>query len=511
MQKSIPKNKEADHAVKFIQSLCLTEDYTGEPFRLQQWQEEFVRRLFGTLTADGERQYRKAFLFLSRKGGKTELAAALVIYCLFGLAHPGQEVVSAASNSEQSFRVFKAAKEMIEQDDYLYSLCEIVESKKEIRLPWKNCTFKSISGDPKKAGKSINFLIVDEGAEMSSTKGKQLVDILTSSMGARKNPLVLHISSAGLFDPEHWFYKEYQLACRIRDNPKLNPEYLPFIFEALEEKEGDWRDEKTWHKAMPGLSRNIPRLDFIRSEAKMAELSDSYRRVFCRYYLNRWVQDSHTFLDMDSWDRCPSKINIDTLKAQTAYGALDLSSTTDITAFVLLFEQNGIFIVLPFFWIPESKLSEQKDGIDYSDLVSKGIIRTCSGRTIDYDQVRQEIGEICKPYEIAMIACDSWGAHQISNGLFQDGFLVKYFRQGFVSMSAPTKELEKLILEKRINHGGNPVLRWMAKNTIVVTDPLNNLRPDKKKSTEKIDGIIALLMSLGVWLGEDHTPAVSWN
>lgn len=509
MHISISQNRHADHSVQFLKNLTLTGEQSGQPFNLIPWQEEGLRRLFGTLTPNGQRRFTRSLWFLPRKSGKTELAASIVLYCLLGLGEPGQEIVSAASDREQAGRIFKAAAQMIRQDEYLSSLCIIRDSKKEIELPHRFSTYKALSCDVRKSGKNTNFVICDEIHEWSSSKGRELWDVLSSSFGARSNPLFLSLTTAGIHDPNHFVFQEWELACRIAKDPKIDPHYLPIIYQA--EQSDDWTDEKTWHKAMPGLKYGCPRIEFIRSEFNRAKVLKSEENKFRRFYLNQWVNHCSTFFDMAEWDKCPSKIDIEELKNQTAYGALDLSLTTDITAFVLLFEKNGIFSVLPNYWIPEAKLNEQKDGIDYRDMVQKGIVRTCPGRTINYDQVRSEINEICEPYQVAMIACDSWGAHQISNGLFNDGFLVKYFRQGFLSMSEPTKELEKLILEKRFNHGGCPVLRFMARNTIVRPDPLMNIRPDKKLSREKIDGIICVLMSLGVWLGEDHSPAVSWN
>lgn len=505
MKQNVPYNAEANHVVDFISNLTLTGEKSGQPFLLQEWQEEALRKLFGTLDEKGNRQYKKSFWFLPRKSGKTELAAALVVYMLFGIGESGQEIVSSASTRHQAGRIFKAASQMIRQDEYLSDMCLIRESKKEIEIPHKFSKYMALSADSKKSGENISYCIVDEGHEHPQQKGKELWDVLQSSFGARTNPLFLSISTAGVYNPNHFFYQEWEYAEKIRKNPQLNPNYLPVMFQA--DANDDWGSEAVWHKAMPGLKFGCPRIEFIREQYNEAKHLPSAENSFRRFYLNQWVNKEDAFFDLTEYNKCPNKIDLEQLKGKLFYGGYDGSSTTDITSFVLICESDGVLNILPYFWIPEHKASQRtgklNDQVDYHKWHKEGLVRFCKGKTIDENQVRKDIGEICDGLNVEIIGVDPFQSQSIVNGLENDGFICRAVRQGFLTMNSPMKELEKRILEHKINHGDNPVLRWMAGNTVIEQDSLNNIRPTKKKSRDKIDGISALLTAMAIYLGEN--------
>lgn len=502
---SIPKNAAANHAVNFIQNLTLTGEQSGKPFKLLPWQENGIRQLFGTLK-ENRRQFTRALWFIARKSGKTELAAAIVLYCLFGLAEEGQEIVSAAADREQAGRVFKAAAQMVRSDQFLSDHCIIRESKKEIELPHKFSTYKALSADSgNKDGRNISFCICDEIHSWKAKQGKELWDVLGSSFGARSNPLFLSITTAGIFNPNHFAFHEWQHAMAVAADPSIDPTFLPVLFQAA--PDDDWTSEETWHEAMPGLRFDCPKIDFIRSEFNRAKLIPSEESKFRRYYLNQWVNRTDSFFDMEEWDACPKEIDLEKLKGAYCIGGFDGSISNDITAFVLLFNVDGIFTVLTFFWIPEAKANERtgrkSDPVDYHLWKEQGFIRFCSGKTINTDEVREQIKDICKDYRVELLGLDPLPLTEFANELESDGFLVRGVRQGFITMSEPTRKLQKLILDHKINHGGHPILRWMAENTIVRTDELGNMRPAKSKSKDRIDGISALLTALAVWIGEN--------
>jgi phage terminase large subunit-like protein len=264
--------------------------------------------------------------------------------------------------------------------------------------------------------------------------------------------------------------------------------------------EDDWLDEQVWHKANPGLGVTV-KLDYLRAEANRAEQTPAYQNTFRRLHLNQWTQQETRWLSIEDWNACNRPIDLEHLKTLKCYAGLDLASSSDIAALVLVFGEEGsdeFYWVLPRFFIPQENMIERgrKDRVPYDAWVRDGFMIATEGNVIDYDVISREIETLGKQFNIKEIAFDPWGAVQLSQQLAVKGFEMVQFRQGFISMSQPTKELMRLIKAQRLAHGGQPVLRWMADNLVVSTDASDNLKPDKKKSREKIDGMVALVMGL---------------
>lgn len=262
----------------------------------------------------------------------------------------------------------------------------------------------------------------------------------------------------------------------------------------------DWTDERNWYKANPSLDHTID-IEKVRIAFNNAKENPAEENLFRQLRLNQWVKQSTRWMQMDKWDECNFKVNPDELIGRECYGGLDLSSSIDITAFVLVFpplDEDDKYIVLPYFWIPEEnlRLRVRRDHVPYDVWEKQGYIKTTEGNVVHYGFIENFIEELGTKYNIREIAFDRWGAVQMTQNLDDMGFTVIPFGQGYKDMSPPTKELMKLTLEKRIAHGGNLVLRWMMDNVYVKTDPAGNIKPDKEKSTEKIDGIVATIMAL---------------
>lgn len=269
------------------------------------------------------------------------------------------------------------------------------------------------------------------------------------------------------------------------------------------DEDADWRDLKVWKAVNPGLGRSV-KLDYIEQQAKKAIETPTYQNTFRRLHLNQWTQQNSRFIDLAAWNACSAAPDLEQLHKRYASAGLDLSSTTDLSAFVLLIppkeKEGDPSDVLAWFWMPEENIAKRakKDGVPYDIWVRDGFIEATPGNVVDYDVIRKRINEInSERFYLHEIALDRWNATQIATQLQQDGFTVVPFGQGYRDMSAPTKDLEALIMGKRIRHGGNPVLRWMADNVSVKQDPAGNLKPDKAKSNGRIDGIVALIMALG--------------
>lgn len=421
------------------------------------------------------------------------IAAGVALYLLFADGEMGAEVFSAAADRDQAAIVFNTAKQMVEMSPELAKRAEVY--KNAILVPATGSVYRVLSADaPTKHGLNAHGIIFDE---LHAQPNRELWDVLTTSIGARRQPLVFAITTAG-YDRNSICWEQHEYARQVQEGIIDDPSFLPCIY-AADEKD-DWRDEVVWHKANPSLGVALS-LEYLREEARRAEHVPAYQNTFRRLHLNQWTSQEERWLDMAEWDGCAAPVDAAQLKGRECYGGLDLASTSDIAAFVLVFpprDGEGLYQVLPFFWIPRDNMYERslRDRVPYDAWVREGLIEATPGKVIDFDHIRHRIEQLAQVYHIREIAFDRWGAIQISQALEEAGLTMVQFGQGFASMSPPTKELLRLVLDRRIAHGGHPVLRWMADNLVVKQDPAGNVKPDKAKSREKIDGMVALIMAL---------------
>ena len=485
--------KKADDAVEFIKSLKHGKGkWYGINFNLMPWQEKIIRDIFGTLNPDGTRQYRTAYIEIPRKNGKTELGAAVALYLLFGDAEKGGEIYSAAGDTDQASLVYSAAAPMVRQSPALSNNSRIIDSRKRIIYPRYGSFYRVISAEAKtKHGFNASGVIFDE---LHVQPNRDLWDALTTSGGTRTQPLTVAITTAG-YDRYSVCYEQHDYGQRILNGVIEDPTFYPVIYAAG--KDDDWEDEGTWKKANPALG-NFRSLEEMRVLYRKAKNIAALQNTFKRLYLNIWTSQETRWIDIAKWDATKGKVAEEDLKGRQCYGALDLSSTTDITALILLFPEGDTYEVLPFFFIPKDNIEERvrKDGVPYGAWIREGYIFATPGNVIDYQYIEDKIESLAKTYQIREMAYDPWNATMLTQRLQDKGMVMVEVRQGFGSLSAPTKQLEALILSKKISHGANPVLRWMADNVMVKQDAAGNLKPDKEKSKEKIDGIVALVMAV---------------
>jgi len=485
----------AKRAVEFIQRLRHTKgQWAGQNFILQDWQrEKIIRPLFGTLNPDGTRQYRTCYVELPRKNGKTTVASAIALYLLYADSEAGCEIYSAANDRPQAALVFNEAAAMVRQEPNLFNISKIVDSQKRIVYRRYNSFYSAISAEAfTKWGINAHGIIYDE---LHAAPDRDLWDTLTTSTGSRRQPLTLVITTAG-YDRNSICWEQHNYALKVQNGIIEDPTFLPVIFSAPED--AGWKDERVWASCNPALGtfRNI---DEMRTLCNKAQETPALEMAFRRLYLNQWVNSVERWLPMDAWDACSGAVDVEKLNGRTCYAGLDLSATTDLTALALVFIDNdGTLDVLMHFWIPGDTAvdKEKRDRVPYRVWSKEGLINLTPGNVIDYQYIRHTLHELREKYDIAEIAFDRWGATKLSQDLTDDGFLMVPFGQGFASMSAPTKELMNLVLSKKIRHGGHPVLRWNCDNLVVRMDPAGNLKPDKEKSTQKIDGMVALIMSI---------------
>ena len=483
----------ADRAVNFIQGLKHTKGkWKGVPFNLLDWQSKIIRDLFGTVREDGNRQYRTAYIEIPRKNGKSEIAAAVALKLLFADSEPGAEIYSAAADRDQAAIVFSVAVDMIEQAPELAKRCKIIRSTKRI-IKNDGSFYRVLSADHStKHGFNASGIIFDE---LHTQPNRNLWDVLTTSGGTRSQPLVFAITTAG-YNKHSICFEQHDYSRKILDEVIDDHTFYPVIFSAPDDAE--WTDEEVWKSANPALG-NFRDIEEMRALCYKAQQVPALQNTFRRLYLNQWTSQETRWLDLHKWDETAGEVFVEDLLGETAYAGLDLASTTDIAAFVMVFpDEDGCYDVLPYFWIPEERVQEraERDRVPYDVWVDQGYIQTTPGDVIDYRYIRAKIEELSEKHFIEEIAFDRWGATQIIQELEDAGLTVVQFGQTFAAMSPPTKELMNLVLSKRLRHGGNPVLRWMADNLMVKQDPAGNLKPDKSKSTEKIDGMVALIMGL---------------
>ena len=490
-------SNKAERAVRFINSLKHTKGvWHGVPFDLLPWQDKIIRDIFGKVKEDGYRQYNTAYVEIPKKNGKSELAASIALYMTCGDGEWGAEVYGCAADRQQASIVFDVAVDMVEQCPALKKRIKPVISQKRLVYMPTGSFYQVLSAEAyTKHGLNVHGVIFDE---LHAQPNRNLYDVMTKGSGdARKQPLFFLITTAGN-DRNSICYEVHQKAEDIIRGKKNDPTFYPVIYGIADDD--DWSDEKNWYKANPSLGHTID-IDKVRTAFFSAKDNPAEENLFRQLRLNQWVKQSVRWMPMELWDKCFFPVDLEKLRGRECYGGLDLSSSNDITAFVLVFppiQGDDKFYVLPHCWIPEENLNlrVRRDHVPYDIWKQQGYLHTTEGNVIHYGFIEKFIEELGFQFNIKEIAFDRWGAVQMVQNLEGLGFTVVPFGQGYKDMSPPTKELMKLALEKRIAHGGHPVLSWMMDNIHVRTDPAGNIKPDKEKSTEKIDGAVAMIMAL---------------
>lgn len=501
----------ADFAVAFIESLCHTKGtWAGKPFELMDWQEQIIRDLFGILKPNGYRQFNTAYIEIPKKNGKSELAAAVALLLTCGDGEQRAEVYGAAADRQQASIVFDVAADMVRMCPALNKRVKILASQKRLIYEPTKSFYQVLSAEAySKHGFNVHGVVFDE---LHSQPNRKLYDVLTKGSGdARMQPLFFLITTAGT-DTHSICYEVHQKAQDIIDGRKIDPTFYPVIYGADDTE--DWTSPKVWKKCNPSLGETIG-IDKVKTACESAKQNPGEENSFRQLRLNQWVKQAVRWMPMDKWDKCAFAVNEEQLKGRVCYGGLDLSSTTDITAFVLVFppvDEDDKYIILPYFWIPEDTLDlrVKRDHVPYDVWERQGYLQTTEGNVVHYGYIEKFIEQLGKKFNIREIAFDRWGAVQMVQNLEGMGFTVVPFGQGFKDMSPPTKELMKLTLEQKIAHGGHPVLRWNMDNIFIRTDPAGNIKADKEKSTEKIDGAVATIMALdrAIRCGNDTSESV---
>ena len=511
LESSIYNKDLADYAVNFIECLSHTKGtWAGKPFKLLDWQERIIRDLFGIVKSNGYRQFNTAYIEIPKKMGKSELAAAVALLLCCGDGEERAEVYGCAADRQQATIVFDVAADMVRMCPALNRRVKILASQKRIVYLPTNSFYQVLSAEAySKHGFNIHGVVFDE---LHTQPNRKLFDVMTKGSGdARMQPLYFLITTAGT-DTNSICYETHQKAKDILEGRKVDPTFYPVIYGA--EESDDWTSPEVWKKANPSLGVTVG-MDKVQAACESAKQNPTEENAFRQLRLNQWVKQSVRWMPMEKWDLCSFKIDEEDLIGRVCYGGLDLSSTTDMTAFVLVFppkDEEDKFVILPFFWIPEDtlELRVRRDHVPYDIWQKQGFIQTTEGNVVHYGYIENFIEQLGEKFNIREIAFDRWGAVQMVQNLEGMGYTVVPFGQGFKDMSPPTKELMKLTLEQKVAHGGHPVLRWNMDNIFIRRDPAGNIKADKEKSTEKIDGAIATIMALdrAIRCGNTNTESV---
>jgi phage terminase large subunit-like protein len=486
----------ASRKVRLINQLTHTKGpFAGRSFQLRHWQEHgIVRPLFAT-GADGRRIVRTCLLMLPRKNGKSELAAALAIDGLLFDNERGAEVISAAADKGQAALVFDVAAAMIRADPELIAVCDILDYQKRIVHRKSGSVYRAISAEAySKHGFNCSRLIYDEIHAVGADR--ELWDVLTTSTGGRDQPLTIAISTAG-YDRHSLLWELYTYAKKCLADPTIDPSFLPIIYEAA--PDADWTDPGVWRGCNPALG-DFRSLEEMTTACARAQEIPAQENNFRRLYLNQWTEQSSRWLTLASWDACRGTVSPAALKRRPCYIGLDLSMTRDLTAVVAVFPfDDGTFQVIAHFFIPAATAAHRgrSDRVRVDEWTRGGWLTATPGEVVNYEAVRAYINELGAAYDVREIAFDPWNSTDLITRLADiDGFKCFPMRQGYGTLSAPSKQLETAILNRSLVHDGNPLLRLNVASVALETDGAGNIKPDKDKSTDQIDGVVALIMAL---------------
>lgn len=488
----------AERPIQFLRKLKHVKgEWSGQPIELDDWQKAAIGCLFGWVRWDPKdgwvRRYVESLFYFPRKNGKTTLAAGLGLFVLTCDREPGAECYALAADRAQARLVFEPAKRMVEESELA-----------QIAKPWKNSIvykasyFQVLSSDAStKDGFHTHFAVIDE---LHAQKGRELVEVMQTSTAARRQPLMLYITTAAVLG-ESICNETYDYACHIRDGTLTDETFLPVIYEAA--KDDAWDSEETWKKANPGYGVSV-KPAYIKKQVEKVRATPSRRTAFERLHLNRRTESDDPWILHDAWDRSAGIVRtLEECGTARIFGGVDLSSTTDLTALVLIAEMGDGLDLFPYFWIPEEAIVERsrRDRAPYDAWKRSGLLEVTPGNSVDYRYIRQRINEIRDSCNLVGIGFDPHNAtHFCTELMDEDGIEMVQVRQGMLTLNEPSKRFEKLVADAEIHHHGHPIMRWMIGNCKTRTDHNDNIMPCKKRSRGRIDGVSATVVAISRWL-----------
>lgn len=503
-------NEAANRVVFFIENHIKHSkgEYGGKFFILEDWQKKIITDIFGWKhRSTNLRRFRTAYLSMPRKNGKSTLISAISLYMLMGDKEPAAECYVAAGDRSQAGIIFDQARAMVRMDGQLNSNLKVFRNS--IVHEKSGSSFKAISSEASsKYGFSASFICMDE---FFIQPDDSLWTALTTSVAARSQPLTIAITTAG-YNKNSICYKIMEYGKKVYDKIISDDTFYYCVFAADEDE--DWTQEEAWIKANPGLESGIVKIDYLRTECERAQRLASQEASFRMLHLNQWMSSEQKWISDKDWMKCNlGDVRLEDFRNVPCYAGLDLASVRDITALVLVFVQDEKYTVIPYFFTPKENafIRSRRDSVDYISWGNEGFMDLTPGDVTDYDFVQAKLMEIAEIVDLRQVNYDRWNASQMVISCINEGLPMNPYGQGFLSMSAPTKQLEIFVLNQQINHSGNPIMRWMCSNLRMKIDPAGNIKPDKSKSTEKIDGMVALVMAIGAAMNSEQDLHSSYD
>lgn len=502
--------------IQFIEQCCVHTlgEWANQPFILAPWQRDFVYEVFSNVDARGRRLTRRAFLQIARKMGKSDLAAAVALYLLCADNEEAPQIYGAAEDRDQASIVFEVALQMVTLSEPLRNVLQPLKGTHRIICPENRGFYRTIPADAAGAhGFNASGIIFDE---FHTQRNRDLYDVLSTSTSARQQPLIFMITTAGFDKNRGPCFEVYNYAKGVRSGDIVDPSFVGRIFEvppgtsfetvSEQDAKGNFvREKDLWPLANPSLigqPGGFVSPDEIRRAVTEAIHLPRGRNHVLNLHFNVWTDASEAWLDSATWDaNAGVGIFEHDLKGREFYGALDLSHTQDFTAWNLLFppeEEDGVFQSLWRFWIPEDAIIRRGDmAPTLREWEREGLITVCPGDVVDHRMVEAQVLRDCETFEMREIAFDRFHAYPIVSSL-QERFPEQLADVGqtYRFLNGPAKELERLLAERRYHHGGNKVMRWMVGNCVAEVNQDDMIRPSRKKSSDKVDGVLSALMAL---------------
>jgi phage terminase large subunit-like protein len=514
----------ADAACNFFERILkhTADEWYGKPFLLSPWQEEALSAIFGQIDEAGNRVIEMAYLEVPKKSGKSEMAAGLALFVLLTTKTPGCQVYGAAAATRQALNVYRAASKMVDQSPILSKRLRVLRGTHRIIKRSDPESFYAAVAADGDFGDGVNpaVVIADEVHRWKTRKQLDNWDVLSNGGITRRQTLTIAITTAGVQNESPLAWRLHEKARKIEERIVSDPKFYGRLYGAS--KEDDPGDPATWIKANPSLKQNGGFLDIEKiRERYVSHEAEGDLTSFKRYYLNMWDQKESRAIDLAKWDASASDWQAaglllkspedkvrpisPTLMARfndkRCWAGVDLSMTTDLSAVSLVFPADGGAIdVMPFFWMPEQAVRQRelRDGMPYGRWADQGFIELSAGGVVDYREIMARLEWADEVFDLREICFDPWNSRQISVQLAAKGRHCIEIRQGVATLSEPSKKLLELVAAGKLHHGGHPVLRWNA-SCVTVKEHNDNLmfsKPERSKSSSRIDGIAAMVNAL---------------
>lgn len=509
----------AERVFQFIEQFCRLAggEHEGRPFILQPWQAFIIGCLFGWLKIDGFRRFRVAYIEIGKGNGKSPLAAAIGLYMLIADGEARAEVYAAATKRDQAMILFRDAVAMVDQSPALSGrLTKSGTPGKEWNLAYHaNASFfRPISSeDNTQSGPRPHCGLIDEVHEHRTA---HIADMMRAGTKGRRQALILEITNSGA-DRQSVAWAHHEFSEKVLEGSIENDSWFAYVcgLDACDackadgktqpvegcEQCDDWRNPEVWLKANPNLGVSI-RHEYLAEQVREAEGMPSKQGIVKRLNFCVWTEGQDRWIDLDLWDACGAPVDLGRLRGRQCFGGLDLSSTTDLSALVLQFpphedDPEPAFELLAWFWCPRESILKRakKDRVPYDLWARQGFIEPTDGNVIDYAFIEARILAVAEDFDLVEVGYDPYNATQLVTNLMAHGIRMVPVRQGFLSLSPPTKALEVRIRNRQLRHGSNPILRWMASNAATASDPAGNVKLVKSSEHARIDGLVAAVNS----------------